>query len=200
MAAKIKFIIGFIVLILAIGIGLSLSQKQSDIKPSWVQEVRWHDKPGDAAKIEELLWTEIIPYKTEYELVNISSSTEGKALHLKVTATAKDTDKIDIYDFVYDGEGLLLTGYLLEAIPSQYRSEAISIALGNQEIAASVTGAGAPTVRRILPKTSLKFYAPKTLMSVTWEGTSALIDPDEQKVVQVWKASAQQGAQQSNKN
>ena len=193
MSTKIKFVIGLIVIILTLGIGFSLSQKQSDVKPSWVHQVQWQDKPGDAVKIEELLWAEIAPYRTEYEMVNISSSTGNKGLSLKVIATAKDTDQPDIYDFVYDGGELLPTGYLLEAIPSQYRNEAIGIALGNQEVTASTASAGIPTVRRILPGTSEKFYAPKTLLSVTWTGNSALIDPDERKVVQVWKAGAQQG-------
>ncbi len=191
MDTKTKLVIGFVILML--GIGLSLSQKHPDVKPSWVQQVQWQDKPADAAAIEELLWTEMTPYKTEYEMVNISSSTTGEGLRLKVVATSKETDKQDIYDFVYDGKELLMTGYLLEAIPSQYRNDAIAIALGKQEVAASVTNAGAPTVRRILPKTSERFYAPKTLLSVTWGGVSALVDPDERKVVQVWKAGAQQG-------
>ncbi len=193
MSTKIKFVIGLIVIILTLGIGFSLSQKQPDIKPSWVHQVQWSDKPDDAVKIEELLWAEITPYRTEYEMVNISASTGDKGLSLKVIATAKDTDKPDIYDFVYEDGELLPTGYLLEAIPSQYRNEAIGIALGNQEVAASTANAGIPTVRRILPGTSEKFYAPKTLLSVTWAGISALTDPDERKVVQVWKASAQQG-------
>ncbi len=192
MNTKITLVIGII--ILTLGIGLSLSQKQPDVKPSWVQQVLWQDKPPDNAKIEELLWTEITPYRTEYEMVNISSDTTSEGLRLKVVATSKETDKQDIYDFMYDGKELLLTGYLLEAIPSQYRNDAIAIAIGNQEVAASVAGAGAPTVRRILPKTSERFYAPKTLLSVTWEGVSALVDPDERTVVQVWKAGAQQGA------
>lgn len=190
MNTKTKLIIGVVILIL--GIGLSISQKHQGVKPSWVQEVQWQDKPADAAAIEGLLWTEITPYRTEYETVNISASAASQGLRLKVTAASKDTDKQDIYDFVYDDNELLLTGYLLEAIPSQYRNDAIAIALGNQEVAASVTNAGAPTVRRILPKTSERFYAPKTLLSVTWEGVSALVDPDERKVVQVWKAGAQQ--------
>ncbi len=191
MNTKITLVIGII--ILTLGIGLSLSQRQLDVKPSWVQQVQWQDKPADNAKIEELLWTEITPYRTEYETVNISSDTTSEGLRLKVVATSKETDKLDIYDFLYDGNELLMTGYLLEAIPSQYKNDAIAIALENQEVAASVTNNGAPTVRRILPKTSEKFYAPKTLLSVTWEGVSALVDPDEQKVVQVWKAGAQQG-------
>ncbi len=190
MNRKITLVIGIIVLTL--GIGLSLSQKQPDVKPSWVQQVQWQDKPADAAAIEELLWTEITPYRTEYETVNISSDTTREGLRLNVVATSKEMDKQDIYDFLYDGNELLLTGYLLEAIPSQYSDDAIAIAIGNQEVAASAAN-GAPTVRRILPKTSEKFYAPKTLLSVTWEGVSALVDPDERKVVQVWKAGAQQG-------
>ncbi len=51
-----------------------------------------------------------------------------------------------------------------EVIPSQFRNEAIGIVLGNKEVAASVASAGAPTVRRILPGTSEKFYVPKTLL------------------------------------
>ncbi len=170
-----------------------MSQKQPDVKPSWAHQVQWQGKPDDTATIEALLWTEVIPYRTEYETVNISATATSEGLRLKVMATSKETDKQDIYDFVYDGNELLLTGYLFEAIPPQYRDDAIAIALENQEVAASVTNAGAPTVRRILPKTSEKFYAPKTLLSVTWEGVSALVDPDERKVVQVWKAGAQQG-------
>ena len=85
----------------------------------------------------------------------------------------------------------MLTGYLLEAIPQEYRNEAIGLALGNQEIASSVIGSGTPIVKRVLPSTAEKFYAPKTLLSVTWEGTSALIDPDERKVANIWKAGAQ---------
>ncbi len=190
---NIKFVTGLILVVLILGIGLGLSQKQPDVKPSWVHQVQWSDKPDDAAKIEGLLWTEMMPYRTEYETVNISVSAMNEGLHLKVIAAAKDTDKPDIYDFIYDGRDLLLTGYLLEAVPFQYRNEVISIAFGSQEVASSAANAGAPTVRRILPKTSEKFYTPKMLFSVTWEGISALVDPDERKVVQVWRPGAQQG-------
>lgn len=194
MNTKTNLVIAVIVaIVLILGIGLSLTQEQPDVKPSWVHQVQWQDKPDDAAAIEELLWTEVIPYRTEYETVNITFSTTSQGLRLKVVASSKETDKRDVYDFAYDGNGLLMTGYLLEAIPSQYRNDAIAIALGNREIAVSAFNTGAPTVRRILPKTSEKYYAPKTLLSVTWEGVSALVDPDEQKVVQVWKAGAQQG-------
>jgi hypothetical protein len=193
MAAKMKSMIGIIAILLILGIGLGVSQIQSDVKPSWVHKVQWSDKVDDSSKIERLLWTEITTYRTEYEMVNISASQEGKDLHLKVIATAEDTDRPDIYDFVYDGKELLLTGYLLEAIPSYHRNEAIVIALGNQEVAASSASAGTPTVRRILPETSEKFYAPKILLSVTWGEVSALIDPDEGKVVQIWRPGLQQG-------
>jgi len=184
-----KIIIG--VLILALGIGLSLTQEQPAEKPAWVHEVKWQDVPEDAAEIEALLWMEISPYRTEYDVVNINTSSSGDALGLRVTASTKDSDNPDIYDFVYENNELLLTGYLLEAIPPVYRDEAIGIALGNRDIAASVSGAGMPTVRRILPETSKRFYAPKTMISVTWKGVSALVDPDERKVVQVWKAGGQ---------
>ena len=183
-----KIIIG--VLILALGIGLSLTQEQPAEKPAWVHEVKWQDVPEDAAKIEKLQWTEISPYRTEYDVVNINSSS-GDDITLNVVATTKDSDNPDIYDFVYENNELLLTGYLLEAIPPVYRDEAIGIALENRDIAASVSGAGMPTVRRILPETSKRFYAPKTMLSVTWKGVSALVDPDERKVVQIWKAGGQ---------
>ncbi|HEY9206600.1 MAG TPA: hypothetical protein VIO58_11845 [Candidatus Methanoperedens sp.] len=183
----IKLLIGL--LILALGIGLSLTQEQAPVKPSWVHEINWPDKPDDSSKIEELLWVDISPYRAEYEMVNISSGSNGGARILRIIATIKDTDKPDVYDFVYENGELVQTGYLLEAIPPVYRDEAIGIALGSQEVATSVVGAGTPAVRRILPKTSEKFYAPKTMLSVTWKGVSALVDPDERKVAQVWKES-----------
>lgn len=184
MNTKTTLIIGLLILVL--GIGLRLSSEDSGANPTWVHEVNWHDKPNTAEKIEVLLWDEISPYRAEYEIVNISASSEGKGVRLKVIAATKDSEYPDIYDFVYDGDRLLLTGYLLEAIPPAYSNEATGIALGNQEVAASVTGV--PTIRRILPVTSEKFYAPKTLLSVTWDGISALVDIEEGKVVQVWKA------------
>ncbi len=187
-----KLVIGLIgIVLLALGIGLSLSYKQPDPMPPWVHKVDWQNKPGDASRIEELLWTEISPYRTEYETVNISAGSESSGLRLRVIATVKDSEYPDIYDFVYENDKLLLTGYLLEAIPPEYRNEAIGLALGNQEIASSVIGSGVPSVKRVLSATAEKFYAPKTLLSVTWEGNSALIDPDERKVANIWKAGAQ---------
>jgi hypothetical protein len=193
-----KLLIGFA--LLALGAGLALNSGQSAEKPSWVHEVNWQDKPDGSAKIEELLWNEISPYRTEYETVNISSSAEGKKLRLKVIAAIKESDRPDIYDFVYENESLLMTGYLLEAIPAQYRDEAISTALASSEIATLSIKPGTPTVRRILPKTSEKYYVLKTLLSVTWDGSSALIDPDEHKVVKVWNAATTLEQQRSTTN
>lgn len=187
MNIQAKLLIGLIVVVLALGAGLSLSQRQADVKPSWVNEVQWSYKPDNAEKIENLLWAQISPYRTEYMLVNISSP-DGKGLRLRLIATSKDSNNPDIYDFTYEEDKLLLTGYLLEAIPQAYRNDAIGIALEDREVAASAAGSGSPTVRRVLPVTSRKFYAPKTLLSVTWEGISALVDPDDKKVVKVWKA------------
>ena len=45
-----------------------------------------------------------------------------------------------------------------------------------------------PTVKRILPETSAKFYASKTCLSVTWAdaSVSALVDMDRRSVVKTW--------------
>ena len=190
MNTPIKFIIGLTIILFALGLGLSLNQKRSDSKPEWVHEVEWQNKPADASRIEELLWSEISPYRTEYEKVNISAGDKGS--RLRVIATSKDSEYPDIYDFVYEEGKLLLAGYLLEAIPPEYRNEAIGIALENKEVAASVMGSVSPSVKRILPGTAGKFYAPKTLLSVTWEKISALIDPDEKKVANIWRADSLQ--------
>lgn len=198
MNTQTKLIFGFA--ILALGAGLAINASQSAEIPSWVHEVHWQDKPDGSAKIEELLWNEVSPYRTEYETVNISAISEGKKLRLKVIAVIKESDRPDIYDFVYEDGNLLLTGYLLEAIPAQYRDDAISTALASSEIATQSIKPGTPTVRRILPKTSEKYYAPKTLLSVTWDGSSALIDPDVHKVVKVWNAATTQGQQRSTPN
>ncbi|MBU3966595.1 MAG: hypothetical protein KKG76_04340 [Euryarchaeota archaeon] len=181
--------------ILALGAVLIINAGQSAEKPSWVHEVHWQDKPEVSAKIEELLWNEVSPYRSEYETVNISASAEGKKLRLKVIAAIKESDRPDIYDFVYEDSNLIMTGYLLEAIPVQVRDDAISVALISSEMAAISIKPGIPTVRRILPKTSEKYYAPKTLLSVSWDGSSALIDPDVHKVVNVWNAAITQGQQ-----
>lgn len=185
-----KIIVTVILLILGLGIGLALDQGNTNARPEWVHNVQWQgDRPDNAGKIEELLFLEIAPYKTEYELVNISTKGDKNKMDIKVTATTLDSEIPDIYDFVFENNDLLMTGYLLEAIPATYRNDAIGIALTDRDLATSVSNLGLPSVKRILPKTSEKFYLPKTLLSVSWKGISALIDPDERKVVQVWKES-----------
>lgn len=185
---KNKTIITIILLVIGLGIGLALNQEKSTVRPVWAHNVQWlGEKPDNAQIIEELLWFEIAPYKTEYDFVNISSKGNATQMRISVTAKAVDSEKPDIYDFAYQDNKLLLTGYLLEAVPQMFRKEAIGIALSNKDLAASIRNSGVPSVKRILPKTSEKFYAPKTLLSVTWKGISALVDPDERKVVQVWR-------------
>jgi len=184
----IPFII--ILLIVGLGIGLALDKETTSARPVWAHNVQWlGEKPDNAQSIEELLWFEIAPYKTEYDFVNISSKGNANQMRLSVTAKAVDSEKLDIYDFSYQDNELLLTGYLLEAVPQMLRNEAIGIALNDKDIASSIRNSGEPSVKRILPKTSEKFYAPKILLSVTWKGISALVDPDERKVVQVWRES-----------
>ena len=183
-----KIIITIILLIVGLGIGLALDQEISSVRPVWAHNVQWlGEKPDNAKNIEELLWFEIAPYKTEYDIVNISSKGDANQMRISVTARAADSEKPDIYDFAYQDNELLLTGYLLEAVPQIFRNEAIGIALNDKDMATSIRNLGEPSVKRILPKTSEKFYAPKTLLSVTWKGISALVDPDERKVVQVWR-------------
>ena len=101
-----------------------------------------------------------------------------------------DAEKNDIREAVM-GE------IILEATPPSERERAISVALQNEEVANLVFVKGleeeTPSVRRILPETAVKFYATKTMLSVTWTKlgnrpsvVSALIDPDMWEVVQVW--------------
>jgi len=183
-----KTIISIILLIVVLGVGLALNQEKSSIRPVWAHNVQWlGEKPDKSESIEELLWLEIAPYKTEYDFVNISSKGDDNEMRISVTAKAVDSEKLDIYDFAFQNNELLLIGYLLEAVPQMFRNEAIGIALTDKDLASSVRNLGEPSVKRILPKTSEKFYAPKPLLSVTWKGISALIDPDERKVVQVWR-------------
>ncbi len=190
MNTLIKILLVIVILtIAALCIGFGINQEQSNARPAWVHEVNWQGAPNDAGAVEELLWNEISPYRADYETVNITSGKEGNGLRIKVIASTKDSEGLDIYDFTYDNGELLMTGYLLEAVPTSNRDEAIVIAISNREIAESYITSGTPTVRRILPKTAEKYYMPKTLLSVTWKGISALVDPDERKVVQVWKES-----------
>ena len=83
-----------------------------------------------------------------------------------------------------------MTGYLLEAIPATDRIKALDIVFSQgEEIRQAITQSRSePTVKRILPQTSEKFYKPKTLLSVTWQDVqvSALVDVDPYTVVEIW--------------
>lgn len=159
----------------------------SSTKPHWVHDVEWQgDVPGNVQEIETALWTQIVPHKMEYETVNITSHREGDIYLIQVVGISNASQYADKYDFIVSGDTLTRTGYLLEAIPHYERNSAIATAMQNQEVRESGIF-GNPTVRRILPETSKKYYAEKTLLSVTWTGVSALVDPQEWRVVTVWR-------------
>ena len=143
---------------------------------------------------------DITPYKgVRYDKVNITAMKNGEDHDLKVICFSDACECQDVYVFTYyrAGKELVLNGHVLDAIPAAERAKAISVALQNKEAAnllkenslESVT----PTVRRVLPETAEKFYLPKTLLSVSWTRfganpvvVSVLVDPDEEKAVEVW--------------
>jgi len=98
-----------------------------------------------------------------------------------------DAEKNDIREAVM-GE------IILEAIPPAERAKAVSVALQNScEFGVCKGLRRGDTLSKKLPETAVKFYAAKTMLSVTWTKlgkrpsvVSALIDPDVWKVVQVW--------------
>ncbi len=146
---------------------------------------------------------EMMSYKgVKYDRVNIAATENGEDYDLTVVCFSDKCEYPDVYDFTYydASEQLVQTGYVLEAIPQTDRAEAISVALQNEEAANLLRANGlesvTPTVRRVLPETAEKFYVPKTLLSVTWTlfgenpaVVSVLVDPDEGKVVNVWRNS-----------
>jgi hypothetical protein len=146
-------------------------------------------QPADHEMIETELSRQIAPYDGMlYDNVTVSVPENG-VMHPRVSATSSACRYPDLYDFTYQNRELVRTGYLLEAIPESVRQDAIAIAMQNQEIAGALSGdAGVPTVKRILPETSSEFYAPKTLLSVTWidRAVSALVDMDTRRVVKTW--------------
>ena len=153
-------------------------------------EVVWAGTPpADHKMIETELSHQIAPYSgAGYDNVTVSVSEKDGAMHFRVSATSSACRYPDRYEFIYN-DHLVRTGYLLEAIPETTRQDAIGIAMQNQEIAGALSGsAGVPTVRRILPETSEKFYAAKTCLSVTWAdaSVSALVDMDSRNVVETW--------------
>lgn len=121
--------------------------------------------------------------------MNISAKSESDGLHLRVIGISNAAINPDVYDFIYSNGTLMRTGYLLEALQPHDRDAAIAAAMQNKEVMGKGVP-GVPTVRRILPDTSKKYYAAKTLLSVTWTGISVLVDPDEWKGVKVWNENA----------
>ena len=153
-------------------------------------EIVWAGTPpADHKMIETELSHQIAPYQcAAYDNVTVSVSEKDGTMHFRVSATSSACRYPDLYDFAYRNRELVRTGYLLEAIPETTRRDAIGIAMQNQEIAGALSGAGVPTVKRILPETSAKFYASKTCLSVTWAdaSVSALVDMDSRSVVETW--------------
>ncbi|TQD29225.1 hypothetical protein [Methanolobus vulcani] len=150
-------------------------------------------QPADSDRIEASIDQQISPYPgIEYDSITLSASKENDKLHIHATASSYDSIYTDRYDFIYRNSELTRVGYILEAIPVSIRSEAIAIAMQDEEVMQSL-GSGnnvntAPSVKQILPDTSENFYTGKTLISVTWldNSISALIDMDSREVVQVW--------------
>ena len=156
-------------------------------------EVVWTGTPpADHKLVETELSHQIAPYSgAGYDNVTVSVSEKDGVMRLRVSAASSACRYPDLYEFVYN-DHLVRTGYLLEAIPETTRQDAIGTAMQNPEIAdALLGGAGVPTVKRILPETSAKFYAAKTLLSVTWTdaSVSALVDMDSRSVVETWRGN-----------
>ncbi len=120
-----------------------------------------------------------------YTYDNVSVEKRGKYIYVR--ASSSELDGVDEYLFVDDNGTLVLKSYCLEALPGSLKDELVDIALSNETVAKYANGI--VTVRRILPQTAAKFYAPKELFSVTWHGNgvvSALIDLDKREVVRVY--------------
>lgn len=176
----------FLLIILAVMIAGCLNA--SSTKPDWAHEVNWLGEKPDSI-VEKELWTQITPYNIEYDIVNITAKSGSDGLHIRFIGISNAAINPDVYDFIYSDGTLTRTSYLLEALKPHDRDAAIAAAMQKREVMEKgVTGV--PTVRRILPDTSKKYYAAKTLLSVTWTGISVLVDPDEWKVVQVWNENA----------
>jgi hypothetical protein len=160
-------------------------------RPDWVHQVNWEGDIPEDANIETLLWKQITPYRSiEYDMVNITTTQAGDTIGILVKAGSTQSLYQDIYDFSYYNGTLVMTGYLLEVIPEADRIKALDIVFSEgAEIRQTITQSQSePTVKRILPQTSEKFYKPKTLLSVTWQDVqvSALVDVDSYTIVEIW--------------
>ncbi|HJH29856.1 MAG TPA: hypothetical protein C5S51_09235 [Methanosarcinaceae archaeon] len=190
-SCKIPYII-FIVMLLTAGAGCITDADSSS--PEY--EIAWvGTPPAESKAIEMKIGQEVKPYSgAKYSNVTLSASGDngGERVRIHVIAVSVSSRYPDLYDFTYRDEELILVGYLLEAIPETVRSEAIGIAMQNENIALSFAAGtntySTPSVKRILPETAEKFYEPKTLLSVTWKDSSlsALVDMDTGQVVEVW--------------
>ena len=163
----------------------------SNNRPDWVHQVNWEGDIPEDAKIETLLWEQVTPYRSiEYNTVNITTTQSGDVIGIRVKAGSTQSPYQDIYDFSYLNGTLVMTGYLLEAIPAADRINALDIVFSQgEEIRQAIAQSRSePTVKRILPQTSEKFYKPKTLLSVTWQDVqvSALVDVDTYTIVEIW--------------
>ena len=159
-------------------------------RPDWVHDVTWTGNGEADATIEALLWNQIEPDTSiEYATLDITATHKGDVMYLNVRGTSNQTPYMDIYNFIYENGNLTMTGYMLEAIHPQRRMKALSIAMQDMTIRQAVADTHQePTVKRILPETSEKFYEPKTLYSVTWQDlrVSALVDIPTNRVVDTW--------------
>ena len=160
-------------------------------RPSASHEIVWIGTQPDSDLNEYDLLHQITPYPgTMYDNITVNASDEDGKIRLHVRASSRACRYPDRYDFTYQSRELVLNGYILEAIPESVRSDAVRIAMQNEEIADMLEmDAGGPTVKRILPETAAKFYAPEMLLSVTWQSkqVSALVDINTRKVVKTWR-------------
>ena len=160
-------------------------------RPSASHEIVWIGTQPDSDLNEYDLLHQITPYPgTMYDNITVNASDEDGKIRLHVRASSRACRYPDRYDFTYQNRELVLNGYILEAIPESVRSDAVRIAMRNEEIADMLEmDAGGPTVKRILPETAAKFYAPEMLLSVTWQSkqVSALVDINTRKVVKTWR-------------
>jgi hypothetical protein len=169
---------------------------ESNNRPDWVHQVNWEEDITEDTKIETLLWEQITPYRSiEYDIVNITTTQAGEFIGIQVKARSIEIPYQDIYDFSYKNDTLVMTGYLLEAVPAADRIKALDIVFSKgEEIKQAITQSQSePTVKRILPQTSEKFYKPKTLLSVTWQDVqvSALVDLDTYSIVDTWSGGVE---------
>ncbi len=160
----------------------------------------------DLTKIEKGIRDAVLPYPgITYDSINVTAKKQGSFIYLEVLASAHPglAEGLDIYSFIYDpgSDEFILKGYSLENLPPPVRDDAINVALQSDELTPLLESMTLfqeePTVKRILPATSEKFYQPKTLFSVTWrnyeEGSavSALVDLEEGKLLQLWSKAGQ---------